>query len=71
MVGVKTRGSEVSGPLGSFKLNDEGQKWSHKEKEERDLRDSWASLVAQKVKHLPAMQDTWVRSLGQEDALVK
>ena len=28
-------------------------------------------LVAQTVKHLPAMQETWVRSLGQEDALEK
>ena len=27
---------------------------------------SWASLVAQKVKHLPAMRETWVRSLGQK-----
>ena len=27
------------------------------------------SLVAQTVKSLPAMQDTWVRSLGQEDPL--
>ena len=26
-----------------------------------------ASLVAQRVKHLPAMQETWVRSLGQKD----
>ena len=26
-----------------------------------------ASLVAQKVKNLPAMQETWVRSLGWED----
>ena len=30
-----------------------------------------ASLVAQLVKHLPAMQETWVRSLGQEDPLEK
>ena len=30
-----------------------------------------ASLVAQTVKHLPAMQETWVRSLGQEDILEK
>ena len=30
-----------------------------------------ASLVAQMVKHLPAMQKTWVRSLGQEDPLEK
>ena len=26
-----------------------------------------ASLVAQTVKHLPAMRETWVQSLGQED----
>ena len=30
---------------------------------------SWASLVAQKVKNLPAMQETWVQSLGWEDPL--
>ena len=30
-----------------------------------------ASLVAQMVKRLPAMWETWVRSLGQEDALEK
>ena len=29
----------------------------------------WASLVAQMVKNLPAMQDIWVRSLCQEDPL--
>ena len=29
----------------------------------------WASLVAQLVKNLPAMQETWVPSLGQEDPL--
>ena len=29
------------------------------------------SLVAQWVKNLPAMQETLVRSLGQEDALEK
>ena len=31
----------------------------------------WASLVAQTVKNLPAMQETWVRSLGQEDPMEK
>ena len=31
----------------------------------------WASLVAQLVKNLPAMQETQVRSLGQEDSLEK
>ena len=30
-----------------------------------------ASLVAQTIKHLSAMQETWVRSLGWEDALEK
>ena len=30
-----------------------------------------ASLVAQRLKHLSAMWDTWVRSLGQEDPLEK
>ena len=29
----------------------------------------WASLVAQMVKHLPAMWETWVQSLGWEDPL--
>ena len=29
----------------------------------------WASLVAQTIKNLPAMQETRVRSLGQEDPL--
>ena len=29
------------------------------------------SLVAQRVKRLPAMQETWVRSLGWEDPLEK
>ena len=33
------------------------------------LQDSWASLVAQLVKNLPAMQETWVGSLGWEDPL--
>ena len=27
--------------------------------------------MAQRVKHLPAMQETWVQSLGQEDLLEK
>ena len=31
----------------------------------------WASLVAQLVKNLPAVQETLVRFLGQEDPLEK
>ena len=35
------------------------------------LQYSWASLVAQMVKNLPAIQETQVRSQGQEDHLEK
>ena len=35
------------------------------------LQYSWASLVVQLVKNLPAVRETWVRSLGWEDALEK
>ena len=29
----------------------------------------WASLVAQTIRDLPVMQETWVESLGWEDPL--
>ena len=32
------------------------------------LQYSWASLVAQLVKNLPSMWETWVRYLGWEDS---
>ena len=32
---------------------------------------TWAFLVAQRVKNMPAMQETWIRSLGLEDPLEK
>ena len=32
---------------------------------------AWASLVTQTVKNLPAMQESWVQFLGQEDPLKK
>ena len=35
------------------------------------LQYSWASLVAHMVKNPPAMQETWIRSLGWEDSLEK
>ena len=31
----------------------------------------WASLMAQTVKHLPALWETWVQSLGQKAPLEK
>ena len=35
------------------------------------LKGVLASLVAQSVKNLPAVQEIWVRSLGLEDTLEK
>ena len=35
------------------------------------LQYSWASLVAQLVKTLPAMRETWLQSLDREDSLEK
>ena len=45
-----------------------GQKVPPK-KGQATLQYSWASPVAQTVKNLPAMQETWVKSLGWEDPL--
>ena len=35
----------------------------------REKKREWASLAAQMVKNLPAMRETQIRSLGQEDPL--
>ena len=35
------------------------------------MKDHKTSLVAQMVKRLPTMQETWAQSLGQEDPLKK
>ena len=35
------------------------------------LQYSWASFVAQLVKNLSAVQETWIQSLGWEDPLEK
>ena len=48
--------------------------WSGRSSEEGigyPLQCSWASPVAQLVKILPAMWETWVQSLGWEDSLEK
>ena len=44
---------------------------SHTYKFSKTLAQSlkWASLLAQLVENLPAMWDTWVRSLGWKDSL--
>ena len=45
---------------------------SQKEKHQYSiLTHIWTSLVAQMVKRLPTMWETWVRTLGQEDPLEK
>ena len=49
--------------LGSGKLAGEGIHYP--------LQYSWASLVAQLVKNLPATRETWVQSLVWEDPLEK
>ena len=46
-------------------------KWNYKMEWRYPLQYSWASLVTQLVKNLPAMRETWVRSLGLEDPLEK
>ena len=40
--------------------------WGHKES---DTTKQLTTLLAQTVKNLPAMRETWVRSLGWEDPL--
>ena len=40
-------------------------------KKKKEKKTTWVSLVAPRLKRLPAMRETWVRSLGQEDPLEK
>ena len=47
------------------------QQYEGKQPTERIRIVTRASQVAQMVKHLPTMPETWVRSLGQEDPLEK
>ena len=44
---------------------------SQRVRQDRVTSTHWASLVAQMIKNPPAMQETWVRSLGWEDLLEK
>ena len=47
--------------------------WGHKELDKTEwlTLSLWAFLVAQMVKNLPILWETWVQSLGQEDLLEK
>ena len=40
-------------------------------RDDKHLSGNWASLVVQRLKRLPEMWETWVRSLGWEDPLEK
>ena len=51
-------------PVSSSSIAAESQIWPH-------IGLTWASLIAQLVKNLPAMRETQVRSLDWEDALKK
>ena len=42
---------------------------SPREEIDDPLQYAWAFLVAQTIKNLPAMWETWVQSLGWEDPL--
>ena len=63
-LGTKIKYSEGVNP-GHLLLSE--QKFVHR----RILCITWASLVAQRLKCLPAMRENWVRSLGWEDPLEK
>ena len=47
------------------------QSWTRLKRLSSNSSSSRASLVVWMVKNLPAMQETWVQSLVQEDALEK
>ena len=47
------------------------QKTGKRKNMKEGLRNTRASLVAYTLKNLPEMQETWVQSLAQEDALKK
>ena len=44
--------------------------WGRKESDRTEWL-NWTELVVQLVKNLPAIQETWVQPLGQEDSLEK
>ena len=77
---IPVDGFTVFSPIGWYSLRDQEyifkytlyKMWLSTHILESDYPHSWwASLVAQMVKNLPAMQETWVWSLSQEDPLKK
>ena len=47
------------------------KKFKKRERKKKTYTHLGASLVSQVVKNLPALQETWVQSLGQEDPLMR
>ena len=47
------------------------QSWTQLKQFSTHVHMQWTSLVAQTVKSLPIMRETWVQSLGREDPLEK
>ena len=77
-----TRCHDLLGKIKLLLFSEESRKHI-REKQKQSLKDRlgtfperprlimWASLVAQRLKCLPPMRETWVRSLGWEDPLEK
>ena len=70
--------TEEPGKLQSIGLQRVRQDWAtnthkhtHTHTHTHTCAKKWAFLVARMVKNLPAMQETWVQSLGREDTLEK
>ena len=55
---------------GFLTLDYQGSPVEHFWRDKNNLK-NWTSLVAQTVKRLSTMRETWVRSLGREDPLEK
>ena len=52
-------------------VNPQSDGWETQRRVTTGLQVPWASLVAQEVKRLSTMRETWVLSLGREDPLEK
>ena len=60
----------ISGLSGATKISGNPEPtFLHSSNDWSQLTATWAFLVAQVIKNPPAMQETWVRSLGREDPL--
>ena len=67
-MGLKMTLRVMAGPLVGMSGEEIGCGFAGQESQDKSLS---RLNVAQTVKHLPTVQETWVRSLGQEDPLEK